>query len=1030
MAKPKLWLGLSAASVALLTLVVAAQKITTDKAGIINDALGLSQSKVDVVVNDELEGSAYKDEQTGALTDEGWNRMIKDSYNFCEEAVEQGSVVFKNAVKDGKPTLPLAENERKVTLLGRGSKNLFLRSGAGGAAPNPSLKVTLDKAFSKKNGYDLNKTVYDAYSTLTLKELTTPSTTVESYNDINKTNLKATFKDYPTAIITFVRIGTEDTDPSDGNLNLNNQEKQVLQLAKQYKDSGDFKKIIVLINSPLPMSMDWVDKAEYGIDAVVYVGVPGYYGAGGIAHLLAGEKTVKDDEGNDVVKVVNPSGHAPDTFAASASSSPAYVNFNRNGTQNHSSTNAMAVYQEGVYVGYKYYETRYEDLVLNQGNAGGTKGKFNSVSNWNYAEEMGYPFGYGQSYTTFEQKLTSLTYDETTDKIKAHVEVRNTGNMDGQASVQLYVQAPYTDFDKTNKLGKSAIALMQYAKVDVPVPTEENPGPVEVDLEFDRYFLTTYDYVVNKTYILEGGDYYFAIGNGAHEALNNIISVRHPGTSLYDHNGASYTGKSDAVKSLSITENKTKYAKSIYNPTESVTNQFDDADYNFIAEKNGKTKIKYLDRTDWEGTWPTKITANPANDNDINMNKYKTSSSGAKYNGRKGIDYEVPYKDENDEESLIKFNEMYKVPLEGEVTDETSRFVGENGAVIWDKFIKQMSLDDLAISVSDNRGILDVKKVLKKGNSVAEGPEGLLSRYQYGDKRWATGFPTGPTYTGTWDHEMQAKFGAFYGEDALFCGVACVNAPGANINRTPYGSRASEYMSEDAILNYNTAANIVGAARKKGLIMNIKHCFLNNQETARQGIFTYCNEQAIREIYLKPFEGALTKGKGLGIMTSYNRIGAKYAACHAELMQNVMRKEWKYQGLIIDDALTGSNNDGYSNGPNMLHSGTDLFCLDGRRGSDLKSYITSNDDGELLKDMQRANKYIMYAISRSWMGSAEFSDKDFAKPMWQKAVNGTVIGTSALAIVMVGLYGFFEVLSKIKSAKAKEEAPASEVIEG
>ena len=1031
MAKPKLWLGLSAAGVALLTLVVAAQKITADKAGIINDALGLSQSKVDVVTNDELEGSAYKDAKSGALTDEGWNKMIEDSYNFCEEAVEQGSVVFKNVVKDGKPTLPLAENERKVTLLGRGSKNLFMRSGAGGAAPNPSLKVTMDKAFSKKNGYDLNKTVYDAYSTLSLSNMTSPSTTVESYSEINKDNLKSTFKNYPTAIITFVRIGTENTDPSDGNLNLNSNERQVLQLAKQYKDSGDFKKVIVLINSPLPMSMDWVDKEEYGIDAVVYVGVPGYYGAGGIAHLLAGEKTVKDENGNDVVKVVNPSGHAPDTFAASASSSPAYVNFNRTGTnQSHNEPNAMAVYQEGIYVGYKYYETRYEDLVLNQGNAGGTKGKFNSASNWNYADEMGYPFGYGQSYTTFEQKLTSLTYDETTDKIKAHVEVTNTGNMDGQASVQLYVQAPYTDFDKTNKLGKSAIALMQYAKVDVPVPTEENPGPVEVDLEFDRYFLTTYDYVVNKTYILEGGTYYFGIGNGAHEALNNIISVKHPGTPLYDHNGTSYTGKSNAVKSLEIAENKTKYAKSIYNPSESVTNQFDDADYNFIAEKNGKSKITYLDRTNWEGTWPTKITSNPANSNDMNMNKYTTSSSGAKYNGRKGIDYEVTYKDENDEESLIKFNEMYKVPLEGDVTDETSRFYGQDGAKIWDAFVKQMSLDDLCISVSDNRGILDVKKVLKKGNSVAEGPEGLLSRYQYGDKRWATGFPTGPTYTGTWDHKMQAKFGEFYGEDALFCGVACVNAPGANINRTPYGSRASEYMSEDAILNYNTAANIVGAARKKGLIMNIKHCFLNNQETARQGIFTYCNEQAIREIYLKPFEGALTKGKGLGIMTSYNRIGAKYAACHTELMQNVMRKEWKYQGLIIDDALTGSNTDGYSNGPAMLHAGTDLFCLDGGRGGQLKSKVTGSDDGEMLKDLQRANKHIMYAISRSWMGSAEFSAEAFAKPMWQQAIDGTVIGTSVVAAVLVGLYAFFEISSKIKSAKAKEEVPASENIEG
>ena len=341
-----------------------------------------------------------------------------------------------------------------------------------------------------------------------------------------------------------------------------------------------------------------------------------------------------------------------------------------------------------------------------------------------------------------------------------------------------------------------------------------------------------------------------------------------------------------------------------------------------------------------------------------------------------------------------------------------------------------MNLDDLIISISDDRGILDVLKVMKPGNSVAEGPEGLLSKYQYGDKRWATGFPTGPTYTGTWDHAMQAKFGEFYGEDALFCGVACVNAPGANINRTPYGSRASEYMSEDGILNYNTAANIVGAARRKGLIMNIKHCFLNNQESGRQGVATFCNEQAIREIYLRPFEGALTKGKGLGIMTSYNRIGVRYAACHEPLMMNVMRGEWGYRGLIIDDALTGSNTSNYSNGPAMLHSGTDMFCLDGNRGGDLKSWITSNNDGSLLKDMQRANKYIMYSMSRSWMGGVtpmtEEEIKQNMNPWWKKTITGVVIGVSAVAAILVATYVTFEVISlKANSGKEENNEPES-----
>ena len=1004
MAKPKLWLGLAVSGVALLTLVLAAQQLADANEGLINDALGLSTQKIDKIDSDEVEGSAYAEED-GSLSNNGWKKMIKDSYKFCEEAVEQGSVLFKN----DNDALPLKENERKVTLLGQGSKNLFMRSGAGGAAPNTNLVVKLDAAF-EANGFEINHTVFDAYSTLSNSNMTSPGTTVEhSFSGFYTDAMKESFAEYgDAAIITFVRIGTENTDPGAGKLDLNNEEAQLLQMVKQYKDNGTFKKVIVMINSPLSMSVDWASNEDYGIDAVVYMGVPGYYGAGGIVHVLMG----KDADG----KVINPSGHAVNSFAASASSSAAYQNFGNS---------QVVVYKEGVYVGYKYYETRYEDCVLGQGNADGSKGIYKSTGGkWNYAEEMGYPFGYGMSYTTFEQKLVSVKENKENDTIEAEVEVKNVGEMDGKASVQLYVQEPYTQHDKDNGLGKAAIQLMAYEKVDVAAGKTE-----KVKLSFDKYFLTTYDYKINQTYILEGGTYYFGIGNGAHEALNNIISVKEPSAQLYDHNGDTYIGNDDCVKTLEFEDDPVTYRKSHYDSSIEVENQFDDADYNwFVGEQNhddGKSGgIVYLDRQDWEGTWPTTTTNNPAPSEARDMSNYykNAPADGPKYSDGDGDVYNVDLGDEK-----ITFNEMAKVPLDGKVEDEDSKFYGEDGAEVWDRFISQMNLNDLTISVSDNRGILAVKKVMKPGNSVAEGPEGLLSKYQYGDKRWATGFPTGPTYTGTWDHAMQKKFGGFYGEDALFCGVACVNAPGTNINRTPYGSRASEYMSEDGILNYNTAANIVGEARRKGLIMNIKHCFLNNQESGRQGVATFCNEQAIREIYLKPFEGALTKGHGLGIMTSYNRIGVRYAACHEPLMMNVMRGEWKYRGQIIDDALTGSNTSNYSNGPAMLHSGTDLFCLDGNRGGQLRDWVTSHDDGTLLQDLQRANKYIMYAMSRSWMGGvAPVSEEEMAEqlnPWWKKAVTGLVIGSAGIAAVLVGVYAFFEIMS-LKGAKANAE-PAS-----
>ena len=997
MAKPKLWLGLSVTGVALFTLVLAGQQLADANAGLINDALHLSTQKIDKIESDEVEGSAYADEN-GSLSDEGFERMIEDSYKFCEQAVEQGSVLFKN----DNDALPLKENERKVTLFGRGSKNLFMRSGAGGAAPNPNLVVKLDAAF-EDNGFEINHTVFDKYGTVS--GMTTPSTKVEqSFSGFYTDELKDSFSEYgDAAIVTFVRIGTENTDPPAGQLDLTSDEAQLLKMIKEYKDNGTFNKVIVMINSPLPMSMDWADDEQYGVDAVLYMGVPGYYGAAGAVHVLMG----KDADGN----IVNASGHAVDTFAASASSSAAYQNFGNS---------QVVVYKENVYVGYKYYETRYEDLVLGQGNADSNKGIYKSEgTSWNYADEMGYPFGFGLSYTTFDQKITSIKENKEDDTVEVEVEVKNTGNMDGKCSVQLYVQEPYTQFDKDNGLGKSAIALMAYDKVDVAKGKTE-----KVKLSVEKYFLTTYDYKVNKTYILEGGTYYFAVGNGAHEALNNIIAVKDPSANLYDHNGEEYTGDTDCVKTIDFEDDPVTYRTSHYDENVEVTNQFDDADYNYFAE--GTKKITYLDRQNWEATWPTAETTNPApNDARDMSNYYKNApADGPKYTDGNETVYNVTL------DEPITFTEMAKVPLEGQITDEESRFFGREGSEVWDEFISQMNLDDLCISVSDERGILDVFKVMKPGNSVAEGPEGLLSRYQYGDKRWATGFPTGPTYTGTWDHAMQKKFGGFYGEDALFCGVACVNAPGANINRTPYGSRASEYMSEDAILNYNTAANIVGEARKKGLIMNIKHCFLNNQESGRQGVATFCNEQAIREIYLKPFEGALTKGRGLGIMTSYNRIGVRYAACHEPLMMNVMRGEWKYRGYIIDDALTGNNTSNYSNGPAMLHSGTDLFCLDGQRGGQLKEWVTSKNDGTLLLDLQRANKYIMYSTSRSWMGGVtpltEEQMKQNMNPWWKKAVTGLVIGSGVIAGVLVGVYAFFEIMN-IRGKKAGEtnDEPAS-----
>ena len=1007
MKKSKLFLGLTAVGVFLTTTLSYGTQLAVVKKGIINDVLGLSGSNLG---NSKRSDYAEAD---GSLSDKGWAKMIADSYDFCVKEEEQGAVLFKNE----NNALPLAKEERNVTLFGSGGAHLMLRSGAGGAAPNEKIVVHLDDAF-KATGFKINQKVWDLYAGNS--ESTVSKINESPITDYDKPGIKDSFAEYgDVAIVTFARFGTEDSDPSDGILDLQQREKELLAMVKDYKDQGVFKKIVVLLNSPNSMGVDFANKEEYGIDAVLWFGVPGYYSLTGVCNILRGY----DDAGN----VVNPSGHAPDTFANFSKSSAAYQNFGNFSA----GSNKYVVYKEGIYVGYKYYETRYEDCVLGRGNADAAVGVYAGTDSWNYAAEMGYPYGFGLSYTTFEQKIKKAEYNEKTDQWEITVSVKNTGNMEGRASVQIYAQTPYTDYDKETGIEKSAIQLAGYNKVLV------KPGKTaEVSVKFDQYLLASYDYFDKKSYILEDGDYYFALGNGAHEALNNIIAQKDSSAalSLIDHNGESYTANPDGAIKKTIRGYLDAYKMSHYDKTVEVTNKFDNADLNYWKPEGDSQHITYLTRQDWEGTFPTKMTSlsfTSEMSKEVNSNRHKVDPDQTDYYKLgEGKNYAVqltrPNEETGEEENYtLKFLDMAGVPLHGSYTDKNGET--KDADAQWEKFISQMSLSDLAISVSDNRGIQAVKRVLKVSNSIAEGPEGLLSQFNYGDKKdhaWATGFATGPVFSATWDHEMQAKFGYFYGEEALHCGVACVNAPGANINRTPYGSRASEYMSEDGVMNYYIASNVVGAARKKGLIMNIKHCFLNNQETNRHGVCTFSNEQAIREIYLKPFEGALTTGEGMGIMTSYNRIGCTYAAIHSDLMYGVMRGEWKYEGLIIDDAQTGTNTDSYANGPMMLEAGTNIFCLDGGRGGQLIDYIGKNNDGALLKKLQESNKYIMYALLQSFMGdeeAEEMSDEELEKliyeqdhPWWLGAANGICLG-SLILTGLVGLaYVAFEVLERKK----------------
>ncbi len=964
----KLWLGLSGVATFLFTLFIIITMLANTFAGYINDFFGLTGGGL------ALKGSAYGDAD-GNLTEEGWSRLIKDSYDFCVQEVEEGSVLLKN---DG--ALPLKSDERKVTLFGNNSAHTIWRSGAGGPTPNAEYQIDMAKAFTD-GGFQINQKLYDAYA----------GTSYGAGVDLGQTNnvgeaplrfytnaLKNTFKDFnDVAIVTFARFGTENVDPPKGILKLDANEEALLKLINE---SGQFDKIIVLLNGPLAMELGWLEK--YNVNACLWFGNPGYYGLPGVVNLLKGE--------------ANPSGHNTFTFAANSIGSPAMQNWgNYNFMGNTPNMGGhYVVYKEGIYVGYKYYETRYEDVMLNQGKASSKTGAITGAEAWKYQDEVCFPFGFGLSYSEYTQTLDSLTYDSDKDTFTATVTVKNTNNLAGKASVQLYAQSPYTDYDKTSGVEKAAIQLMGYEKVDVPAN-----GTETVKIEVDRYLLTSYDSVYGDGgYIFEPGTYYFAIGNGAHEAVNHVLGAKGVTEGLVDHEGKTFTAKANCVKTYSpgITEiDRETYKNSPYAESVAVENQFNDADLNYWADDN--QKIKYLTRNDWEATFPTEVKTLRANERiakGLDMAQYKKAADAPSFSAGKGSVYEVEL------DTPLTFKDMQGVPYDDER---------------WDALVSQLSLDDLIISIADQRGIQGVATIQKPGNTIAEGPEGLLAKFTKGDKRAATGFPTLPTVAASWDHKLQTKYGDMFAEEALFCGVAMVNAPGCNTIRTPYTSRASEYFSEDAALSYYSVSNVILAMREKGLICNVKHCFLNEQETNRQGVATFCNEQAIREIYLKPFEGALTRGKSLGIMTAYNRIGLQYAATHVPLMKNVLRGEWGYEGSIIDDALPFRAN--YSVGADMLMAGTNIWCLDGQRGQEIKNSIINNDDGTLLKALQEANKRIFFALIHSSIGGSIGEDfkVDESMPWWQAVLVTVDVVIGALAVAAIVVFVLNTYFKKSKS---------------
>ena len=810
------------------------------------------------------------------------------------------------------------------------------------------------------------------------------------------------------AIVMLAREAGEGTDmevreDSGGasSLALTTREKSMFQMIK---DAG-FGKIIVLINTNYQMELGWMD--DYNVDACLFIGCPGLTGFTGIVDVLTGK---------------NPSGRLVSTFAANSLSSPAIANacgntatwanvddIRKSGVikDKKLETDFVSVQIENIYVGYKYYETRYADSIMNNaGNAKSAAGSFFGAS-WDYAKEMCYPFGFGLSYTTFNQTIEKVTENDD-NTYTVEVKVENKGPVAGKCAVQIYVNTPYDQYEKDNKIEKSAILFVAFDKTGVIEPGEDET----LEIEVEEYLFASYDYKNTKGYVLTAGDYYFAVGSDAHDAVNNVLAAMPGGyTGLIDHEGNPFVSSAKKTHKWTMDLDTTTYMYGEDGKFE-VTNRFDNMDINYWKDNQGNqiNDVKYLTRSDWAGTFPT--SAAQVRLMGTEMETLLQGDYYKKPEGGPSTDIYAQGKSNNwlGVNNSIRFIDMKDVPYNSEK---------------WDEFLDQFSLDDLAKLTADNFGnkpFGDPIHLPEKGGGdgcQGVGPFNAVfpKKYTGGDKGWRCACLYTSLLACTFNKGLMEFRGTLMANEALYLDQTSIWTGGGNLHRTPFGGRQAEYYSEDANMCYFVGSIELPAMEKLGILGGIKHFAGNDQETNREGVNTFNTEQGFREGALRGFEGAIRKGKVKSVMTAFNRIGVSYSSSCYELNMTVLREEWGFVGRVITDASSGKDSGYQSHYTMSITTGTDSYCLDGKAvgGMKVADAIKAADDGYLLGWLRTAGKNITYALSRS---SAINTDADtvLIMPLWQIMTYVAMAFTIVLAAAALAMFG----ISKYLVFKSKE----------
>ena len=840
-------------------------------------------------------------------------------YELVKQVEAEGAALLYNA--DG--ALPLGTTAN-VSLFSTSSVNLVY--GGTGSANVDASKADNLKSALEKAGLHVNQALWDFYLTGEGSKyarvsggFTGSSAVGEAPWSAYTSDVLGSLSSYgDAAIVTLSRVGGEGADldfVATNYLALDANEKDMLANLAQLKKDGTIKKIVVLVNSSNPLQMDFMKNNEYGVDAVLWIGGVGITGINAVAEILAG--------------TVNPSGSLVDTYCFDNYSSPAMKNFVPTTYTGYAAglipenASTYMIYQEGIYVGYKYYETRYEDYVMGTGNAG----------NYQYANDVAYPFGYGLSYTSFEFGNMTMTYDKATTTYTIQVTVTNTGNVAGKKTVQIYVSSPYTQYDIENGVEKASVSLVGFEKTGILQPGASETLTILVDGDD----VASYDAYGAKTYILDAGDYYFTAATDSHNAVNNILTAK-------GYTPENTDGRMDAQGNAALVATWNNPAldtttHAVSDNGTAITNQLDDSDPNL--NEGVQEDVVFLTRNDWEGTMPTGEILK------LTLTEYlKAALQDVQYDPS---DYETIAMP-----TLGADNGLKLVDMIGLDYDDPK----------WNDLLDQLTFDEMVSLIGDAfHWTMPVESVQAPGTRDENGPQGLtVTLFGSGLGVETTALTSEDVLAATFNKQLVYDMGNIVGNDCLAAKVAILYGPGANTHRTPYGGRNFEYYSEDGYLSSAIGAAEVKGIEDKGVHVVIKHFALNDCEQDRIGLGVWLNEQSAREIYLKAVQGALeaSQAGGNGVMMAYTRWGTRWSGSNYNLVTGIMKNEWGCHGLqITDNVLTT-----YVNGVDGVMAGTTAY------DSMMAFYITDQlplyeNDPVVVSAMKEACHQNLWAIAHS-----------------------------------------------------------------